>query len=317
MRNAAVINCSKVYNLGTKKLTNWLRAEGYTVHDKIRAGVVYDLIALSVIFSWDAPFALQIAMQYKDSSEVWAGGPGLYVLRNWWHKETGLECQVGVDDRFENMPGTYLMTFASRGCPVGCSFCLVPRIEGREFSLNWDFIPAPRLGDSNLSALPVEFQDHIIRRYKNNMKVILDANSGFEPHSFDDETYRRWKVIMRGPWRLAYDETKEGEAVHRMMQILRNESADRKRVYVLIGNEPITQCYERIQQVLAWGGEPHVQPMIALNALEKRPIVRHDWTEQKLHDMARWANRWLWRNIPLKEYAPRKNEDALFAGDKL
>jgi hypothetical protein len=66
-------------------------------------------------------------------------------------------------------------------------------------------------------------------------------------------------------------------------------------------------------KVIEWGGEPHCQPVIKLNALEKRPMIKYDWTEQKLMDMARWANRWLWRTIPLAEYKPRVNQLATFA----
>jgi len=203
-------------------------------------------------------------------------------------------------------------TVASRGCPVGCSFCIVPRMEGLNFTLIWDFIPRPILCDNNLSALPVEFQEHIIRRYQETGTPLMDANSGFEPRSFDEETYQRWKVINRGPWRFAFDEMAEAEDVQRMMIILKDEPAWTKRVYVLIGNEPIEACHERITKVIEWGGEPHCQPIMALNTLVKRPQIRHDWTEQKLHDMARWANRWLWRTMPISEYKPRRHESAPF-----
>jgi hypothetical protein len=71
---------------------------------------------------------------------------------------------------------------------------------------------------------------------------------------------------------------------------------------VLIGNEPFEACMERIREVIAWGGEPHVQPYIKLNALERRPHVRFDWTEQKLRDVARWANGFVWRSVPFAEY---------------
>jgi hypothetical protein len=38
---------------------------------------------------------------------------------------------------------------------------------------------------------------------------LLDANSGFEPRTFDEEVYARWRVINRGPWRFAYDDQAE------------------------------------------------------------------------------------------------------------
>jgi hypothetical protein len=86
------------------------------------------------------------------------------------------------------------------------------------------------------------------------------------------------------------------------MRMLRNVSPRRKQVYVLIGNEPMASCMERIREVISWGGEPHVQPYMKLNALEKRPHVRFDWTEQTLRDVARWANRRQWRKVRFEEY---------------
>ena len=50
------------------------------------------------------------------------------------------------------------------------------------------------------------------------------------------------------------------------------------------------------------GCEPFVQPYIKLNAAEKRPHVRFDWTEQLLRDVARWANGFIWRKVPFSEY---------------
>ena len=62
----------------------------------------------------------------------------------------------------------------------------------------------------------------------------------------------------------------------------RVKSAPRKRVYVLIGNEPLESCLDRIMVVLAQGAEPHVQPLMKLNAPEKKPWVQHDWTDGSL-----------------------------------
>lgn len=86
------------------------------------------------------------------------------------------------------------------------------------------------------------------------------------------------------------------------MIMLRGVSSRKKRVYVLIGNEPVAACMERIREVIAWGGEPHVQPYMKLNALEKRPHVRFDWSEQLLRDVARWSNRYIWKHTPFEDY---------------
>jgi hypothetical protein len=64
----------------------------------------------------------------------------------------------------------------------------------------------------------------------------------------------------------------------------------RIQVYTLIGNEPIAACLERIDRVVAWGGEPYAQPEMKLNTLERRPWVRFDWSEFELRRVQRWCN---------------------------
>lgn len=316
---AAVINASHPhYNLGACKLADWLTSSGYDVTsfggDPGLFVDGFDLVCLSVIFTWHAPVAREIAWRVRGKSEVWAGGPGLFKLTDWWEKETGLKAHVGLDSRFEQQSGDYRMVFAARGCPVGCYFCIVPKLEGTKFTLNWDFKPAPILCDNNISALPVDFQDHILMRYRETMTKLLDANSGFEPLYFNEDTYNRWKEQLIGPWRFAFDIMPEWRAVKRMMDILKEVRPGKKQVYVLIGNEPIDSCYERAMKVIEWGGEPYCQAEMALDTLTKEPIVRHDWTRESLMDFQRYFNRHLWRSFPITDYLPRKFQSNPFAG---
>lgn len=258
-----------------------------------------DTAYISVAFSWRLPDAYQRAAWYKaEGYRVIAGGPSVVVNKKYLVNVA----EIGNDYPDAVIHHNSNATFASRGCPVGCSFCIVPKIEGKHFTLLPEFIPRPILCDNNLSALPIDYQKHIIEKYQKYGVSLEDANSGFEPRTFDEDTFNRWKKINRGPWRFAYDETKEGDDVYKVTQILKDIPASKKRVYVLIGNEPVDECLARINKVIEWGCEPHAQPMITLNALVKRPIIRHDWTENKLKDMARWANKWIWRTVPFNEY---------------
>jgi hypothetical protein len=259
---------------------------------------------ISIAFTWKILEAKEKAIEYiSQGYKVRAGGAG--TVPNKLKKIISDVAELGgeVDALPHHNPDA---TMASRGCPIGCYFCIVPKMEGKEFTLLPDFIPRPILCDNNLSALPIEYQKYIIRKYKKFNVPLLDANSGFEPRSFNEEIYYLWKEINKGAWRFGYDETSEKDLVYETVKILKNEPAQKKRVYVLIGNEPIDMCLDRIMQVIAWKCEPHVQPMIALNALEKKPIIRFDWTEQKLKDMARWANRWMWRKLEFKDYRQHK-----------
>lgn len=316
----AVVNCSAPhYNLGARKLADWLVEQGHEVTrfdgDPGLFGYGFDLVCLSVIFSWHAPIARAIALRMKGQSDVWAGGPGLFALAQWWGIETGLPIQRGIDPRFEKQRGDYRMTFAARGCPVGCWFCIVPKLEGKDFTLDWDFRPAPILCDNNLSALPIDFQEHIIKRYEEVGIRLTDANSGFEPRYFDEWTYQRWRPALHGPWRFAFDEQKEAGDVERMMRILKAENSKKKRVYVLVGNEPIVSCYERAMKVIEWGGEPYCQFVLPLNWLGDPATLRprFDWTYRLGKDFCRYFNRFLWKYTTLQEYNHRQHEAPPFA----
>ena len=257
-----------------------------------------DTAFISVAFSWLLPDTYQRAAWYKAQGyKVRAGGPGTFANKKYLDGVADVGGEVDAVIRHNHNA-----TFASRGCPVGCYFCIVPKIEGKEFTLIPDFTPRPILCDNNLSALPAEYQDYIIEKYKKSGVQLLDANSGFEPMTFDEDTYHRWNEINKGAWRFAYDETQEGDDVYKVTQILKDVPAGKKRVYVLIGNEPFEQCLERITKVIEWGCEPHVQPMLSLNTLTKTPRIRFDWTEKKLRDVARWSNRWVRRSVPFSEY---------------
>ena len=262
---------------------------------------------ISIAFTWKLDEAYSCAVwERQQGRKVMVGGPGTFTRKNFFD---------GVATRSERHPDAIWQhnpqaTMASRGCPVGCWFCIVPKMEGKDFTLIPDFPVRPILCDNNLSGLPEAYQDHIIHRYQQEEVPLLDANSGFEPQSFNEDTYRRWKTILKGPWRFAYDEQEEREYVKRMMDILKDESPGRKRVYVLIGNESQESCLQRLQEVISWGGEPHAQPVMKLKTLTKSPWIGHDWDRQSLTDMARWANRRIWRYVEFDGYQKHKRTAA-------
>ena len=258
-----------------------------------------DTVSLSVVFTWHSDDAYQRAVYYREMGKrVRIGGPGVFVNA----KALKEVAEVGGDIPDTVTRHNPMATFASRGCPVGCWFCIVPAFEGREFTLIENFEPRPILCDNNLSALPDDYQKHVVKRYLDAGQFVWDAQSGFEPATFDDEVLARWKLVNRGPWRFAFDEEAERADVERCLRMLTDVSSKRVRVYVLIGNEPFESCMDRIRTVVDLGGEPHVQPLMKLNAREKKPWVRFDWTHRKLMDVARWANRRLWKYTPFEEY---------------
>lgn len=256
---------------------------------------------LSVAFTWKVAEAYSRAAWYRQAGyRVRAGGPALFHPKV--RERLGDVAELGGE-----MPDAIVhhnpdATVASRGCPVGCWFCIVPKMEGKTFTLLPDFPVRPVLCDNNLSGLPADYQDYIVARYIGAGVQLRDANSGFEPRTFTEDVFVRWRKINRGPWRFAFDDQEERKFVEPVMRMLRDVPARKKRVYVLIGNEPVASCMERIREVIAWGGEPHVQPFIKLTAEERRPHVRFDWSEQLLTDVAGWANGRYWKFTGFEGY---------------
>lgn len=267
-----------------------------------------ETLFLSVAFTWKLDEAYSRALFAKACGKrVVAGGPALFL--NKMRHELADVAEMGGDYpdalRYHNPDAT----IASRGCPVGCGFCIVPAMEGREFTFLPDFPVRPILCDNNLSALPAKYQDFIIERYRAEGVRMTDANSGFEPLTFTPDVYARWRSLVNeggGPWRFAFDEMRESKEVARVMEMLSAEPQKRKRVYVLIGNEPFAECMSRIQSVIDAGCDPHVQPYIKLAALQREPHVRFDWTSQKLKDVARWANGFVWKKASFADYDRHK-----------
>lgn len=286
-----------------------------------------DMTYLSIAFTYKLDEAYSRAQFARACGQrVIAGGPALALVK--MRHELAEVAEIPTKTAIRKgkeilLPADYtgpgeaithhnpLATFASRGCSEECGFCIVPYLEGK-FTLFPEFHVRPILCDNNLSALPEDYQDFIIERYQAAGVKLKDANSGFEPHTFTEEVYRRWKPLVNaggGPWRFALDEMREMDQALAVMRMLKDEPAKRKRVYVLIGNEPFAECMERIQAVLDNGCEPHVQPYMKLATLVQEPHPTHDWTRQKLKDVARWANGFVWRSHPFSEYDRFKKND--------
>lgn len=312
-----------------------------------------DTAYLSIAFTWLLDKAYMNALKQRALGRtVRVGGPALFQLKM-QHELAALDgVLVGGDYPEAVTKHNPQGTFFSRGCPGSgteekpkpCPFCLVPPMEGTKFTLIPDAVPRPVLCDNNLSALPAHYQQHIIDRYLAARVPLLDANSGFEPRTFTPDVFARWKPLMDNTaglrdqngekfegsaWRFAYDDMHERDQVHAVMRMLADVRSKRKRVYVLIGNEPFGECMQRIREVIAGGCEPHVQPEIKLSSHERRPWVKAScgWEEEAvrrgivvgrrdesltpgeklLRQVARWANSFSYKKCTFDEWDPTRN----------
>lgn len=271
-----------------------------------------DTAYISIVFSWDVDEALARTLWYRAAGyKVRVGGPGVFTAKR-ANEFEGL-AQVGG-----SIPGVQtrhnpMATKATEGCSKFCFFCIVPAMEGKIVHLP-DFEPRPVLTDNNLSAIGADYQRYIVERFQAFGVPLLDANSGFEPETFDEEVLERWWPINQGPWRFGADETGEMDEVERVIKMLKKRGVPAKKIrpYVMIGHEPFEQCMDRIMRVISLGGEPWVQYIIKLNAREKEPWLQHDWTRERIMKVQRWVNGHAWRSVPFNEFdnSLRKSSDA-------
>src|SRR3546814_7978036 len=126
--------------------------------------------------------------------EVRAGGAATFTRKH--HLAEVAEIGGTIPDALQRH--NPMATKASEGCPVGCWYCVVPAMEGNSFTLLPEFTPRPVLTDNNLSALPSDFQQHIVDRYTAARVPLLAANSGFEPKTFDQNLYERCRPTNTG-----------------------------------------------------------------------------------------------------------------------
>lgn len=317
MRAVVITVGSKIESLGAMKLARYLTRQGHDVTEKTTVGIEdrFDLYAFSCVFSWKLPALIEMVNEVKHQGEVWIGGPAVtFHPRNAAAvlAATGIKPTIGIDERFEREPGDYPMTYFSRGCPAytaACGLCPVPTIEGNSFRYYPDTQPAKFLLDNNLSALPDEYQDHIIKRYAEDWRGgKVDANSGFEPHTFTAKTLERWQKFPLMFWRFGYDDISERDQALEMMARLKSAGfqGERVKVYTMIGNEPIATCRQRIQEVIDAGCHPwpqRLRPLDWMNADPKSLPVRHDWDYQTLVDDQRFYSfAGLWKRNKRVDY---------------
>lgn len=320
MKTALVVTVgSRQESLGATKLSRWLQRTGYRVQEATTISPLfdagYDLYCFSAVFSWRLPALVSMARQAVQWGEVWIGGPAVTfhpANADYVERETGVRPHHGLDSRFETEEGSYPMIYFSRGCPAytpACGSCPVPRLEGNQFRYYPNATPAKFLLDNNLSALPVHYQEHIIKRYADEWRgpSKVDANSGFEPHTFTEETLLRWKKFPLHCWRFGYDDLTERDQALAMMKLLRKHGyqGEKVRVYTMIGNEPIDACHQRIREVIESGMHPWPQRLRPLDWLGPDGTLpcKFDWDEPTLIAYQRFYSiAGLWKRNEPKDF---------------
>ncbi len=319
MSKVAVINSSlygmkpsdRIYNLAVDKIANYHRVRG----DEVYAGrwepmlTKADKYYFSVIFTWDIPAMIRAVNQVQDwGKEVEIGGPAATFMHTYIHKMTGIEPHIGLDDRFEHIPGKYKLTFTSRGCPHHCPFCGVQRVE--PVAIEYDDFPlASMIGDNNILATSWEHQELVVNKLV-KIPGKIDINSGFDVRFFTEEHYKLYSQLNLIQWRFAFDTLDVWSDVWRVAKMMRDKGLDRHRVmfYCLIGFPGTTpaECLFRLNTIRDLGMNPYPMRYIPLNSLSHR-YVAPGYNEDILFRMQTYYQTpYIWKADTWENFRPSK-----------
>ena len=312
----AVINASHygmkkgdiIYNLGVDKISNYHHHRG----DEVISGPwspmeMYDCskFYFSAIFTWDLPFLInQVRVVKAWGKEAEIGGPAATFMHKYIHTQTGIMPHRGLDERFEHVKGQYSFTFTSRGCPNGCKYCGVRRLE--PVAMEYDEFPlAPMIGDNNLLATSWEHQELVVDKFA-DYKHKIDINSGFDVRFFEEKHFELYSHLKLQCWRFAFDEMKVEADFRRVAAIMRAHGLDRHHVtvYCLIGFPGTTpqECLYRLNTIIQLGLNPYPMRFRLLNSTDRK-YVAPGWTEHLLSKMQTFyqtPNLWMadsWENF--------------------
>ena len=219
-----------------------------------------DEVHISVAFTWD----IEYAKHMKKNWEVYypvvkIGGPAFGDPGG--NFEAGKYLEKGC-------------VITSRGCPNNCSFCLVPKREGKIREL--PIVEGNIIQDNNLLACSKSHIDKVFQMLSKQKRV--DFAGGFESARVTDQIVQKLRGLKLYQLWLAYDHPNAEKPLIRAVDKLRKYfSRDKIRCYVLIGynDDTIEKAEHRLRR--AW--EIGTLPFAMLYRDEKNTEHSKDWKQ--------------------------------------
>jgi hypothetical protein len=201
-------------------------------------------IHISVTFTWDIPIARKLKKEYElFFRNVHIGGPAF--------NDPGDEFVIGLYVKKG-------IVFTSRGCNKKCTFCFVPKREGklRELEIKDGWI----LNDNNILQCS---NSHISRVFEmlKRQPYPIEFKGGIDK-TILKESHRQLfdSVKIKSIW-LSCDTDSGLKPLYKASQILEGISIEKKRCTVMIGfnNESILNAEKRLNKVYNLGFLPFAQ----------------------------------------------------------
>jgi hypothetical protein len=190
--------------------------------------------------------------------------------------------------------------FSHRGCIRSCSFCAVPKLEGKPFQARptthikhlvhsshrrvilWD---NNILGESHWREVFAELSD---------LDVQVDFNQGLDARLINEEVAEALKSLDIPTIRLAYDFVNMREGIRKAVALLKQVGLGRRYrhicSYVLYNfKDKPEDLFTRVRDLLAWGIAAYpmrYQPLSGDYAFDKDSYIAPGWTAEELEMVA-------------------------------
>lgn len=297
-------------NLPLMKLSAWHKARSDIVewYDPLFGGM-YDKVYLSKVFTFtpDYPYPLNAAEIVKGGTGYFYPDGGQLLPHEVEHQYPDYSLYASLYDVASTAYG-----FLTRGCPRGCSFCIVGQKEGRisrevaDLSEFWRGQRTIKLLDPNLLACP----DHMaLLKQLVHSGAWVDFTQGLDIRLINEDNIRllnRMKIKML---HFAWDNPREDLTgyFNRFNQLSSITDYRKKGVYVLVNfNSTLEEDLYRIYTLKDLGFSPYVMVYDKPNAPEQIRRLQ-SWVNNKIIFRSNSAQRF-------EDYDQRKRREMKHEG---
>ena len=277
-------------NLALMKISAWHKEQGDTVewYKPLLSGHM-DRVYMSKVFGNEYTQDYEFVV---DADEIIKGGSG-YAIKvadgvETYDKSLDPDLPSIIDHMMPDY-SLYGITdtaygFLTKGCPRGCAFCHVAKMQGHRVWHNsqlgewWDGQKNIVLLDPNLTASPC------FDTYMNMLEhsdAWVDFSQGLDLRLMDDKKIERLNRVKWKHIHFAWDNPDDdlSEKLERVMNGLNKANRRTVSVYVLTNfNSTHGQDFDRVMAVRAAGAQPYVM------------IYRKPTAPKITRQLARWAN---------------------------
>ena len=281
-------------NLALMKISAWHKAQGDEVSWYNPFDGWYDDVYLSKVFSFTPDYDYCI-----NATHVHRGGTGYCIDlvdgKEVFHKERDHELPYGVEHIYQDyslyphLTADTAFGFLTRGCPRGCSFCIVAGKEGRcsrkvaDLSEFWNGQKKIVLCDPNILACP-DWKDLLTQLMDSH--ALVDFNQGLDIRMMTKEKIDLINQIKIAEIHFAWDRYQDKNVVLPKLKLFADNTQIRKKntghsaiVYTLVNfDSTLEQDLERIYTLRDLGFWAYV---MIYDKEHCKPVYK---------DLQRWVN---------------------------